>query len=154
MLIACPVCRLAFRVQGNYEEMHFLVGQRSDWYPDKYPCPTSECLGKMVIADAVDPESLGYLDIRELSPQETFQAFMGLGLPEEKDCNPTIVKEAMRGRKIVSMDLHGIPGTTRSVLHSMMLDNGVRVFFGNSPHGVVIYRVVPARSLTQEILDE
>ena len=154
ILIACTVCRLAIRAQGNPEEMDHLVGQRSDWYPDKYPCPRSECTGLMVIADAVEPESLGYLEIHDLSPQESFQAFMGLGLPEEKDCNVSLVRQLMRGSKIISLDLHGLPGTQRSILHSLLLESGVRVYLGTSPQGVVVYRVVPPRSLTQEILDE
>lgn len=149
--LACLKCRLALRLAGETLEMDYLVGMRSEWYPDRYPCPTSGCGSTMTLTDTISSLDLELLNIHDLSPQETFQALHGMGLPKERQCNAELVLQSLIGRTVQSVDIQDLRGANRSVVHSLTLDDGTRVYLGASPHGAVVYRVAPPRSHVQEL---
>lgn len=149
--IACLTCYMALRLSGEHDEVDHLVGTKSEWYPNRYPCPRSGCGGVMTITDAVDAQVLTMLEIHDLNPQEVFQALQGMGLPAERACTEGVVRAALTGRSITSMDLQPLRNTMRSVLHSFTLDDGTRVYLGSSPYGAVVYRVAPPRSVVREL---
>lgn len=152
--IACIRCHLALRTSGEFSEVDYLIGMKSEWYPDRYPCPRSGCSGKMTLTDAIASEDLILLEVHELTPQEVFQALQGMGLPTEKECSESNVRDALEGRTVTAIDVRNLYGTNRSVLNSITLDNGHRIFLGSSPHGAVVYRIATPRSHTREVLNE
>lgn len=152
--LACLTCHIALRTSSeNYEELDFLVGMNSEWYPDRYPCPRSGCQGKMTLTDTIAAHELELLEIHDLTPQEAFQAIQGMGLPGEKDCNVENVRQFFMS-PIREVDVSPLPGTDRSIVRSLTAADGTRLFLGSSPFGVVVYRIAPPRRITQEILDE
>lgn len=149
--LACLKCRLALRLSGEFGEVDYLVGMKSEWYPDRYPCPTSGCGGTMTLTDTIASVDLEQLKIHDLSPQEAFQALHGMGLPNERECSAELVLETLIGRTVTAVDIQDLRGTNRAAIHSLMLDNGVRLYLGSSPYGAVVYRVAPPRSHVQEL---
>lgn len=151
ILIVCSSCSVGLRVSGDPVEMDSLLGQKSDWYPDKYPCyscrrPVAELL------DAADPVALKVVEITDLTASEAFSALHGLGLPSEQDCGPTAVKSLLETSKVVKADCQLIKGTNRSVIYSLTFDNGSTLYLGSSPYGATAYRISDKRSYVKEEL--
>lgn len=151
--LACLRCRLALRLSGDHQEMDFLVGMRSEWYPDRYPCPTSGCGSTMTLTDVIDDKDLELLKIHDLNPQEAFQALHGMGLPKERECSADSVLTTIVGRTIRSVDIQDLTGANRAIVHSITLDDGMRIYLASSPLGAVVYRVAPPRSHVGELED-
>jgi len=151
--LACLECRLALRTAGDHGEIDGLL-IHTEWYPDRYPCPRSGCQGFMTLTDAIASDELDRLEIHDLSPQEVFQAMQGMGLPSEKACSVEHVQEAMAQKRVLSLDIRAVSGTSRSVVYSILMEDGVRIYLGSSPQGATVYRIAPKRSLAQEVLGE
>lgn len=152
--LACLTCHLALRTSGDFNEVEHLIGSKCDWYPNRYPCPRSGCNGRMTLSDVIESKSLSLLEVHELSPQECFQALNGLGLPKERSCTEADVFRAMVNQKVLSIDMRSVSNTARAVIHSILLENGNRIYFGSSPQGAMVYRIAPPRSVVQELFDE
>jgi hypothetical protein len=152
--LVCPECFLGLRTVGEHDQVDLLVGTRSDWYPDRYPCPQVDCKGKMTLTDAIESMALTQLRLYDLTPHEVFAAIQGLGLPEERDCGREAVLKALVGHTIVAADVVQVRGLNRSILHSITLESGQRVYLAASPVGSSVYRIAGARSFTQEVLSE
>ncbi len=149
--LVCLRCRLALRLSGDHDEMDYLIGMKSDWYPDRYPCPRSSCHGTMTLTDTIASVDLEQLEIYDLNPQEAFQAMHGMGLPVERSCDIDTVRSVLSGHSITSMDLQGLPGTNRTVIHSLTLADGTRVYLASSPLGAVVYRIAPPHSHVKDL---
>lgn len=146
--IVCNKCATAVRTVGEHEEVDVLLGEKSEWYPDKYPCPS--CSGMASMVDAIEPAALKALDLYDLTPQEAYSAFNGLGLPKERECGPMAVREAFKSPvKEIKCEL--IKGTNRTLLKHIIFEDGTRVYFGSSPYGATVYRIAKPRT---ESLDE
>lgn len=150
--LTCLHCHLALRTTGELQELDYLIGPRSEWFPNRYPCPRSGCNSQMIFSEALDSKILAALEIHDLSPQEVFQALNGMGLPNEKKCDLATVLEALNGQKIVGIDASEIRNAGRTVVRSITLEDGKRIYFGSAPQGAIIYRVAPSRSLAKEML--
>jgi hypothetical protein len=152
--LACLECRLALRTSSEkHDEVNFLIGMYSEWYPDRYPCPRSECKGKMTLTDAIAADELEYLEMHDVTPQEAFQALQGMGLPSEKACTVEGVRAAF-AQRVIELDVAPVPGTQRVLLRSLKVEDGTRLFVASSPFGAVVYRIAPPRSVTREVLSE
>lgn len=142
IIIACKDCGTAVRVTGEHEELSHLLGEmNTDWYPDKYPCPTSMCQGKAEFMEGIEPGAMNALTLYDLTPHEAFGAFHGLGLPGERDCGPTAVEKALLEHRIVKVHCALVRGASRSVLYHLELEGGTVVYLGASPFGAVVYRI-------------
>jgi hypothetical protein len=152
--LACLECRLALRTSSeSHDEVNFLIGMYSEWYPDRYPCPRFGCNGKMTLTDTIASSELALLEMHDVTPQEAFQALQGMGLPAEKECHPDDVR-AFFAQPIKAVEVSPLPGTTRSVVRSFIAADGTRLFIGSSPFGAVVYRIAPPRSAAREVLNE
>lgn len=152
--VACIKCHLALRTTGEFSEVDFLVGKRSEWYPNRYPCPRSGCDGKMAFADMIDSEVYDMLEVHDLTPQECFQAFNGLGLPTERSCTPDDLLSVLVGKKVSELDVCQVNNDRRSIVYSLVVEDGTRIYFGSSPQGAIVYRIAPPRSVVKEIFGE
>ena len=142
IILLCLDCRLALRVlEGDTAEIDGLVGARSEFWPDRYPCPSCERNVHGHLEQDLPSEVLLDMRLIDLSAQELFAALNGLGLPDEQACTGEVVRTLLRQpvRRIIGSD---IPGTTRFRVETLELVDGTRLCFGSAPEGAIIYRIV------------
>ena len=155
LVVMCNGCGTLFRVLGttDSESVSMLVGERSDFWPDKYVCP--QCGGDAVGQhEEALPRAYQTTSIVDLTAEELFSALHGLGLPnEEKPSAAAVVALFMTG-KIVALDAHDVLGTGRCAINSITFMDGTHLFLGASAHGAVAYRLVRAPSYAQRVLQE
>ena len=147
--IVCTDCGTAIRTTGDEGEVQALLGEGTEWYPDQYPCPG--CSSKASVIDSIDPSALKALNIFDLTAQEAYSAFNGLGLPEERECGPLAVREAFKSA-VVTIKCDLIKGSNRSVLKSIVFADGTRMYFGSSPYGATVYRIAK-KHIESEVTD-
>lgn len=146
ILIACLSCHTALRISGDHDEMTNLYGPGSDWYPDKYPCPIMNCGKFAEIITASGPEAMRGLDVHELTANEAFCAFNGLGMPAERDCSATAVTTLFEKHPVAKLAVRHIKGTHRSVIDWLEFDDGSRLYLGSSAYGATVYRIAKPHS--------
>jgi hypothetical protein len=153
LIVPCLECFTAVRVLGEPDRVNALVGENSDFWPDHYTCVSCGrgCEGILEIEATAD--ALSRLKVRELTAEEYFAALMGLGTPDEMVCDGATVRELLQIpiKKVVGQDIRG---TTRFCLTELELENGIRLFFGASAHGAIVYRIARPISYTQRVLEE
>jgi len=149
MIYFVCTCGLCLQVIGEELESQCLVGTASDFYPDRYPCPAENCGEKMVYAAVLDKAAP--MTVVNLSANEAFSAFMGLGLPQERDCGVTAVMQLFEKQRVVKVDATQVPGANRCVLHSLLFDDGRRLWLGSCPEGAVVYRLAMPREYYAEV---
>ena len=149
ILIGCLTCKIAVRIVGDYEQMEFLFGLQSDWYPDKYPCVTEGCSGKGQLFPAITPSALHRLTVTDLSPLEAFAALHGLGLPTERECSASAVQRAFQDSPVKKVEAQHIKGTDRCVVEHIELQDGKKIWFGASGYGAVVYRISAPHSYAE-----
>jgi hypothetical protein len=120
----------------DVDEAESLIGPKSEWYPDKYPCPT--CGERCAF-------STRKLDERRtqhfLNPMEAFVAFSGAGLPSEDECSSARVRGLLETKRVKSVVTRHIRGTSRCTLDCIELEDGTKLYLGASTHGACVYRV-------------
>lgn len=151
--IVCTKCNLAIRTVGEFNEIQHLLAEKSEWYPDKYPCPAVECDGRAEYTESIAADAYQALDIHDLTPQEAFAAYYGLGLPEEQECGPLAVDKAFE-QKVSKVNARLIRGSNRSVIDSIEFEDGSVMYLGSSAAGALVYRIAKRRSFVEEVLNE
>ena len=161
IVVTCLPCALAIRVmpqragqQVEIRELRELVGDRSDFWPNRFPCPSCGKLCPGLMEELVDERAYALLKLRDLTPIEAFAAFNGMGFPEEQQCSMATLHELFKEqpvRRIVGSD---VDGQARAVLDTIELWDGTRVHFGASPAGAVVYRIVRPPSLATKVEDK
>lgn len=149
ILIVCSNCMHAIRVTGEDDETNFLVGEKSEFWPDKFTCYHCFCTCSGVLETEATPEVLRALDIVELNPQEAYAAIQGLGLPKEKECRFEMIARLFKEHPVKAVRGQDITGTSRCAIYDMELNDGTRVYFAASTHGAIVYRVVLPHSYTE-----
>lgn len=161
IVVTCLHCTLAIRVmprragqQADVRELRELVGDQSDFWPNKFPCPhcSKPCVGLM--EELVDERAYALLKLHDLTPVEAFAAFSGMGFPEEQQCSMATLQELFKEqpvRKIIGSD---VEGQARAVLDTIELWDGTKIHFGASPAGAVVYRIVRPPSLAAKVEDK
>lgn len=148
--IACTKCAHAIRVVGDVSEVDQLVGQRSDFWPDKYVCfhCGERCEG--FLTPEISEFVLAKLNIFDLTPNEAFAALNGMGVPSEHTCCADVVVPLLeaQGIKVKGRELRG---QQRYFLDEIHLPDGTKLFFGASPQGAVIYRITKPHSYVQAV---
>lgn len=150
MLIVCLECSSALHVAGDFNEIHILLGERSEWYPDRYPCWTDGCGGLARFVERLDSDAFNQLTVHNLTTQEAFLALNGMGFPKERDCGETAVKQAFASSPVRGVGARHIHGTNRCVVDHIELENGTKIFFGAAPEGAIVYRLSRPHSYTRE----
>lgn len=141
--LVCKSCNLALTPMGEDEEVDFLIGEKSDFWPNSYIC---SCGNRMLLTDS----PIG--DNRFLSPEEVFHFLSGLGLPEENLCTEDVVKGAL-AQGVKSVQGKYSPGDRTYVLESLEMQDGKKVFLGASSRGAVVYRISPPSSNAKKVLN-
>ena len=138
--IVWPKARLVVRVTGPEDRIAYLVGDECRWHPDQYPMPLRDRYELGSVAEAADASALGNVELRELSAEEAFVAFSGLGLPEERDCRPCAVRQQFESA-VRCVEAEPLPGTNRTLIRSIVFDEGSELFLGAAPEGAIAYRL-------------
>jgi len=154
ILVVCMPCALAIRVLpqvGRMEELEELVGRRSIFWPDQFPCPRCGKMAKGILEGTADPRAMHLLEVRDLTAFEAFGAFSGLGFPDEQDCTLEVLHELLREQPIRKLHGANVKGSTRSVIESIELWDGTKIYLGASPDGAVAYRAARPPSAVERI---
>ena len=146
--IVCLPCNHAISVIGEVTEVDTLVGQRSDFWPDKYTCFT--CGGSMEAVLTPEVSSFAYskLFIYELGPHETFAALMGLGLPEERVVEADTVQQLFKQAGL-AVKGKSYRGQHRFFIDEIQVPDGTKLHLGASPQGAAVYRSTKPHSYSR-----
>jgi len=152
LIVPCLECFTAIRVLGEHDRVDPLVGEGSEFWPDRYTCVACgrPCEGIAEIDATAD--ALARMKVRELTAEEYYAALMGLGTPDEMVCDAVTVRELLR-LKIKKVSGHTVQGTTRFCLTEIEVENGVRLYLGASSHGAIVYRITRPISYTERALE-
>lgn len=161
ILIACLNCGFGIRVMPScvtdprsIQEVHQLVGEHSTFWPDQFKCPRCGNPARGMLEQKADPKAVALLELRDLTPHEAFQAFNNLGLPEEQDASLAEVQRLLLKYPVCKVVGSDVAGMKRTILDSLELLDGTRVYFGAGSEGACIYRIVKPIPATQRVLTE
>ena len=149
ILIVCPACTTALRVTGDHEEADSLVGQNSDFWPDKFECWS--CRGKAAGIMELEFTSQVPLTLINVSPHEALLAVTGSGLPGERACDKVTVEQALREHPVLRIAGKDILGTQRVLIDYIELWDGSRVYLGASNEGAVVYKITRPHSYAAQV---
>lgn len=160
IVISCLPCALAIRVMpasvtsvASLREVTELVGVRSEFWPNKFPCPRCEKMCTGVPEELVDARIYGVMELRDLTPIEAFAVFNGMGFPNEQKCSLTTVRELLSEHPVRKVNGSDVEGQERAVIDSIELWDGTVLHLGASPAGAVVYRVVKPTSYAARVED-
>jgi hypothetical protein len=153
MILACTACSSALRVGGDPAEGRGLVGQESEFWPDRYPCFRCGGRAEAFAEPEVSPEALRALSIVNVTAEEAYAALLGLGTPEERAVSDELVEGLFRahGARVRGRQIAGV---LRYVVDFIELSCGTRIHFAPSPQGAVIYRVTKRHGYAARVLEE
>lgn len=84
--------------------------------------------------------------VQKITALELYQACMGVGAPEERRCAPIDVKKVIDGAMIISAHTEASPDPKRTIIHSLVLDNGKVLHFAASTRGATIFKITEGRN--------
>jgi hypothetical protein len=143
--IVCDKCKYALRVNGEVRDVDSLVGQASEYWPDKYSCYNCGATAVGYLTPEVSPLVFQTLIVTDVNPDEAFAALNGLGVPAERTCCEEVILPYFEqvGLRVKGKQLRG---QTRYILEELTFPDGTRMQVGPSPQGAVIYRIVKPHS--------
>lgn len=154
ILIICPKCTLTLRVMGDAEEVHALVGNQSEYWPDQYLCARCGARAIGCIELEVHAPEIAKMHPLDLTAQEALAALNGLGLPGEQLCNKACLEELLREQPVRRIAARDIEGSRRCYLHHIELWDGTKIYLGAGGDGAVVYRIARPHSYTEKVSHE
>jgi hypothetical protein len=157
MLVVCSSldCLTVTRILSqSADELVSLVGERSDFYPNRYSCPRCDTPASVVYEGNVDPNQFKDFSVMELEAQDYFRFLMGVGLPEEQDCRIEVLQSIFHENKVKNIAGHSISGTKRFCVDWLEMENGTKLYFGSSTNGATIYRITKKPEYTKKALED
>lgn len=161
ILVVCLPCNFAIRVMpesvasmASVQELDQLVGARSDFWPDKYPCPRCGKPARGLLEKEADERVLNLLTIQEATPQEAFAALNGLGFPDEHHCSLETVQALLKEQPVRRIIGTNVRGAERTVIDALELWDGTKMYFGAGAGGAVIYRITRPVSYADKQLEK
>jgi len=145
IVVTCAKCGLTIRSAGD--GLEHLLGQGSDWYPDRYPCPRCAAKARILVGGDYPENAV------DLNPEEMFAAFHGLGMPAEREFGETVVRGAMNGAKIRKVHTRSV-GKGRCCVDRIELEDGTTLYLGASTYGAVVYRMSAVHSYADSVLKD
>ena len=141
MILSCTRCQRVYRSVGDPQQDEQLLGEKSDWWPDKYVCPV--CDGVMFARKEADvmAEVLASPTLQHFPVEELYAAMSGLGLPEQRLTGPQSVRAVLEGKRIRSVSVQPAGTSSRSVLDRIVLDDGTVIYLASGSYGATVYRI-------------
>jgi len=131
----CIDCQLALRTICEPSEGTILMEAANE---ETAICP--KCSGPVEFYPSISDVAFNSMDIHDLNYKEMYAALHGLGLPEERECSPSAVRELFK-KSIKSVDVTHLKGSHRSLINSIEFVDGTTLYIGASPFGAIIYRI-------------
>ncbi len=143
--IVCTSCKTALYVIGEVSEVDHLLGTRSEYWPDKFPCFNCNAKASGLLTAEVSPAAMHELNVYELNVQEAFAAINGLGIPAERNCCAEVVVPLLES---VGLKVNGkeFRGAMRYFIDALELPDGTKLHLAASPQGACVYRVTKPHS--------
>lgn len=161
IVVACLPCARAVRVMpafagdpGSAQQLDQLVGRRSDFWPDKFPCPWCGKWATGMLEHEADTRVLQVMSLQDLTPDEAFAAFNGLGFPDEQRCSLESVQALLLESPVRKVLGKSVSGMERTIIDALELWDGSKVYFGAGAEGAVVYRITRPVSYTAKVLKE
>jgi hypothetical protein len=157
MLVVCSsiTCKTVTRIYaGSVSELTGLVGERSEWWPNKYQCPSCNEQATAAYEGRVDPNEFQGFNVRELEAADFFRFMMGVGLPEEQDCRLEVLVEIFKAGKVAKIAGHSIKGTKRYCVDWLEMEDGTKLYFGASAHGATVFRITKRPNFSEQVTGE
>ena len=153
MLVVCSslICMTVTRIWGSTAaDVEHLIGKKSTFWPNQYKCPECNDHAALFVEGELNPANFKKFNERELEAEDYFRFLMGVGLPEEHNCNLEALQEVFHKKHISKIVGHPISGTSRYCLEALELEDGTKIYFGASSHGATIYRITKKPSYTEK----
>jgi DNA-directed RNA polymerase subunit N (RpoN/RPB10) len=150
ILIACPSCNHALRVTGDPEEISYLLGEKSELWPDQYACfNCGKSAGHYLIAETT-AAAMAMMHIVDLTPQEALAALSGFGLPGERTCCREVILPYFEqaGIKVKGQQPRG---QQLFRVEELTFPDGTTMFLAPSAMGAVIFRIKKPHSYAAEV---
>lgn len=160
ILVVCLPCAYAIRVMANVTdvlsatEVEQLVGRRSDFWPDRFPCVRCGKHAQGMREAEADPRVVEALELQDLTAQQAFAAFYGMGLPDEQRCSLESVQALLLENPVRKVHGKNVIGAERAIIDALELWDGTKLYFGAGAEGAVIYRTTRPVSYTAKALKE
>lgn len=151
MLVPCLECYTTVRLIDEPAVITDLVGEKSEFWPDKYVCVSCGKRCEAIKESEAEPEALKKMKLKELNAQEFLAALHGFGTPDEMLCDAATVRELFR-RPIKHVAGYTIPNTSRFLLETIELEDGTKIYFGAGAAGACVYRITRPISYTDKVL--
>ena len=130
LMYYCELCEHGYRVPASDPDRRLLNLVM--------PCPTKGCDGKIEFGDPKTIKQGSTMPAKIL-----FEACMGHGFPEDRECSPEHLRSVLLNTEILSLELEEA-GPNRSFINSMEVENADgrhKVFFAMSTKGATIYKI-------------
>lgn len=161
ILVLCLPCAFAIRIMPanltdvpTVQELDHLVGRQSTFWPDQYVCPRCDKPARGILEAEADPRVLQVMTLRDLTTQEAFAAFHGLGLPEEQQCSIELIQSLLRMHPIRTAKGKNVTGSNYAILDALELWDGTVLHLGSAPDGAVVFRISRPQSHVARVLSE
>lgn len=153
MLVPCMSCYAAVRVIDDPATTRMLVGPESEFWPNKYDCLSCGEKCEAISESDAEPAAIARMKLKDLSAQEYYAALLGLGTPDEMNCDASTVNELMK-KPVKKVHGRQLPNTQRFLLEAIELEDGTKLHFGAGAAGAVIYRITRPISYTEKALSD
>ena len=159
IIVVCLSCKRGLRIMpvralvSDMEQLDMLVGRNSEFWPDKFPCPFCDQKATGMLEHEAAAEGLQRLTLQDLTAEEAFAAFNGVGLPEETACGLATVSELLKGTPVRRVVGTNVMGKDRAIIDYLELWDGTRIYFGAGAEGACVYRIRPPFSYTTRALE-
>lgn len=154
MFLVCKHCFRALRVLGDDAAVETLLGEKSFCASVNYPCPDCAQPMRTFREEDIDPDEHFTLRIVDVTPEEAFVAFNGLGLPSEQACSLQALRSLFVRQPVLQVHGRELQGTGRCCLDCIEFSDGSKVYFGASPQGAIAYRIAPPPAYAEKVLRE
>lgn len=143
--IVCKVCSTALRVNGELNEVETLVGQTSEYWPNRYPCFRCNAFAEGFLTPEVSHTVWSVVEVFDVTAQEAFAALHGMGIPAERNCCSDVILPLLQavGVKARGRDVRG---QQRFILNELELPDGTKLHLAPSPEGPLVYRITKPHS--------
>jgi rubredoxin len=155
LVVTCEGCGSIYRVMQQHDgaDVDLIVGEHSEFWPNKYTCPRCGARAAGAHEDAL-PRGFQTVSIIDLTAEELLAALYALGLPEERKTALADVQGRLTKNWIAHVVGHDVAQTGRCCIDYLEMADGTKIYLGASTHGAVVYRVVSPASYVKRVEEE
>lgn len=142
VIYSCNKCQVSFAVSATDPDIRLLPKPWTKADGKKRTslnCPNTPCPGKVRSYAKTNARML--VMATRVGALELYQACLGLGLEDERQCSPHTIKKLLTGSRIYSVALETMTDPNKALIRSITLEGGKTIHIGPSTHGAVVFKV-------------